>query len=123
MASRFFSPMLSGQVDYQVSSNFDISGAIRVEREEGTSGSTASTERTNVGSFVEARGMVLDRVYLIGGLGFEDNGLFGYATTPRLSASIFLREPSSYGLPRGLLLFNTKNFRRRQLANRRNLPS
>ena len=87
--------MLSGQVDYQVSSNFDISGAIRVEREEGTSGSTASTERTNVGSFVEARGMVLDRVYLIGGLGFEDNGLFGYATTPRLSASIFLREPSS----------------------------
>ena len=86
--------LISGQADYRVSDALDVSAAVRLEHEEGTSGTATTTERTNVGSFVEARAGLGERVYLIGGLGFEHNEIFGYATTPRLSAAIYLRPPS-----------------------------
>ena len=86
---------LSGQVDYRVVDTLDVSGGVRVEHEDGTSGTFASTDRVNVGSFMEARASFDERVYVTGGLGFEHNELFGYATTPRLSAAYYLRPPSS----------------------------
>ena len=85
----------SGQVDYRVADSLDVSGGARVEHEDGTSGGFASTNRLNVGSFVEARARFEERLYVTGGLGFERNELFGYATTPRLSAAYYLSVPSS----------------------------
>lgn len=84
---------ISGQVDYYVNSSLDVSGGVRVEREEGTSGATATTERNNVGSFVEARVSGGNLVFVTGGVGFENNGLFGYATTPRISVALYARPP------------------------------
>ena len=86
---------VSGQADYVVTDSLDVSAGVRVEREEGTSGTTAATERTNVGSFVEASASIANRVYLTGGVGFEQNDLFGYATTPRISAAMYLRPPTA----------------------------
>ena len=86
--------MVSGQADYYVNEAFDVSAGVRLDREEGVAGTFATTERTNVGSFVEARGTVGNRLHLTGGVGFEQNDLFGYATTPRLSVAFYARPPS-----------------------------
>ena len=88
---------ISGQVDYRVSDALDLSGGVRLEREDGTQEGTfdrSTTDRTNVGLFVEARTKVRDRVFLTGGLGFENNEIFGFEATPRLSAAVYLRAPS-----------------------------
>ena len=86
--------MVSGQADYYVNEAFDVSAGVRLNREEGVAGTSATTERTNVGSFVEARWAVGYRLHLTGGVGFEHNDLFGYATTPRLSVAFYARPPS-----------------------------
>ena len=90
--------LLSGQADYRVHDALDVSAGVRIENEDGTfesAFSSPSTERTNVGSFVEARGRLWQRLYLNGGLGFEHNEVFGYATTPRLLLAVYLRTPSA----------------------------
>ena len=87
-----------GQTDYRVDDALDVSAGVRIENEDGTfesAFSSPSTERTNVGSFVEARGNLWQRLYVNGGLGFEDNEIFEYATTPRLSVAAYLRTPSA----------------------------
>ena len=88
---------VSGHVDYRVSESLDLSGGARLEYEDGTQDTTfdrSSVKRTNVGSFVEARTSVRDRVFLTGGVGFDDNEAFGFEATPRLSAAVYLRPPS-----------------------------
>lgn len=85
---------LSGRANYALTDGFDVSGGVRVEREAGTSGTVAETERTNVGSFIEARTRIGRRFYLTGGIGFERNGLFGSATTPRGTLAVYLRNPT-----------------------------
>ena len=88
---------VSGQADYRVSDALDVSGGIRLEREDGTQEGTfdrSDTDRTNVGSFVEARAKIRDRIFLTAGLGFENNEIFGFEATPRLSAAVYLRAPS-----------------------------
>jgi len=85
---------VSGTADYQLTPALDIAAGVHLDREEGTSGTTATTERTNAGSFVEASASLTNRVYLTGGVGFEHNDLFGYATTPRLSVALYLRPPT-----------------------------
>ena len=88
---------VSGQVVYRLTDMLDVSSGARFEREKGTQDGSfggSSTERTNVGSFFEARASLGNRVYLIGGSGFEDNEIFGFAVTPRVSATVYLRQPS-----------------------------
>ena len=87
--------LFSGQADYRVQDALDVSAGVRIENEDGVSGSSSSSERTNVGSFVEARGSLGQRLHVNGGLGFEHNEIFGYATTPRLSVAAYLRTPSA----------------------------
>ena len=86
-----------GQTDYRVSANLDASAGARFEKESGfsDSGTRTTTDRTNVSSFLEVRGSLLDRMYVSGGLGVEHNAVFGVAVTPRVSAAFYVRKPSS----------------------------
>jgi vitamin B12 transporter len=86
-----------GQTDYRVSGNLDTSAGVRLEHETGftDTGMRTTTDRTNVSSFVEARGSLLDRLYVSSGLGVEHNAVFGVAVTPRVSVAAFARKPSS----------------------------
>lgn len=97
-----------GNVDYAVSDIFDVTGGVRIEREEGISGISTSTERTNYGAFGEARASVTDRLHLVGGIGYDHNEIFGDAGTPRFSAAYYLRAParSSTGFGDTKLTFN-----------------
>ena len=87
---------LYGQTDYRVSAHLDTSAGARFEKETGfsDSGTRTTTDRTNVSSFVEVRGSLLDRAYVSGGLGIEHNAVFGVAVTPRISAAFYARKPS-----------------------------
>ena len=89
--------LVSGQADVYVSDALDLSAGLRVEREAGTSGASAMTARTNVGSFVEASATPGNRVFVTAGVGLENNDLFGFAVTPRLSAALYLRLPAAVG--------------------------
>ena len=97
-----------GDVDYSVSNILDVSGGARIEHEEGISGTTTSTERTNVGAFAEARASVTERLHLVGGIGYDHHEIFGNAATPRFSAAYYLRSPSQShaGLGDTKLTFN-----------------
>ena len=88
---------LFGQTSVRVLDDLDVAGGVRVEHEEGVtlSGVRSATDRTNVGSFLEARAALLHRLHVTAGLGFEHNAIFGAAVTPRLSIAAYLRQPSS----------------------------
>jgi iron complex outermembrane receptor protein/vitamin B12 transporter len=87
---------LYGQTDYRLLDALDVSAGVRFEDEEGIShaDSRSSTERTNTGGFVEGRGSLGQRLYVTAGLGFDDNEVFGFALTPRVSLASYLRNPS-----------------------------
>ena len=87
--------LLYGDTVFRVRPGFDLAGGVRVENERGTSGTTSNTTRTNTGAFVEARGAVRGYLYVNGGLGFDDNEIFGFAWTPRVSVAAYLRQPSA----------------------------
>ena len=84
---------LSGRASYYITNNVELSSGVRVERETGISSASAETVRTNVGSFIEARGSIANRLYLTGGIGVDDNGLFGRAVTPRVAAAFYAWKP------------------------------
>jgi vitamin B12 transporter len=85
-----------GQTSFHVSRALDLSGGVRVENEHGftLSGSRSASDRTNEGAFVEAR-VSVNRAYVNGGVGIDRNAIFGTAVTPRISAAVYLRSPSS----------------------------
>jgi iron complex outermembrane receptor protein/vitamin B12 transporter len=96
-----------GQTSFHVSRVLDLSGGVRVENERGFTLSTSrsASDRTNEGAFVEARGS-LNRAYVNGGVGIDRNAIFGTAVTPRLSAAVYLRNPSSSPAGDTKLTFN-----------------
>jgi iron complex outermembrane receptor protein/vitamin B12 transporter len=87
--------MAAAQTTYQVVPALALSAGLRVEHEDGFSdpGTRSFTDRHNYGSFLEGR-LALRRVFVTAGLGHEHNAVFGSAWTPRLSAALYLREPS-----------------------------
>ena len=88
---------VSGQADYQLTDMLDVSGGVRFEHEKGRTDGTfggSSAERTNYGGFAEARASLWNRAYVTAGSGFDENEIFGFAATPRVSAAVYLREPS-----------------------------
>lgn len=86
----------SAQTSYQLLPALALTAGGRLEHENGfaDSGERTSAQRDNYGGFLEARATVR-RVYGNAGIGYEHNGVFGSAWTPRLSAALYLREPSS----------------------------
>jgi vitamin B12 transporter len=99
--------LLSGDTVFRMTQAFDLAGGVRVEDEEGRSGTSSKTSRANSGAFVEARGAVRGYLYVNGGLGFDNNEVFGSAWSPRVSVAAYLRRPSATaGLGDTKLTFN-----------------
>jgi len=88
-----------GQSDFRIASAISVSGGFRYENEFAYSQSGSSprslTNRDNFGYFTEGRARLAQRLYVTGGLGFEHNEIFGFAVSPRVSAALYLRMPSS----------------------------
>lgn len=91
---------LSGQTTFQAHPNLAVSGGGRIEREQGFDDpdDDAVVSRNNGGVFGEARGTVLNRAYLSGGIGIEHNEVFGNEVVPRFSAAVYLRQPMAGSL-------------------------
>lgn len=77
------------QSDYRVTGDWTATAGFRYEHENG-SGFT----RDNYSYFTEGHGSIGHRLYLTGGVGLEDNAVFGFAASPRASAAYYLRRPS-----------------------------
>jgi iron complex outermembrane receptor protein/vitamin B12 transporter len=77
------------QSDYRVAGDWTATGGFRYEHENG-SGFT----RNNYSYFLEGHGSIGRRLYLTGGVGLENNAVFGFAASPRVSAAYYLRKPS-----------------------------
>ena len=86
--------LLYGDAVFRATQSFDIAAGVRIEDEDGTSGTSSKTSRTNSGAFVEARGALRGYLYVNGGLGFDENDVFGHAWSPRVSVAAYLRQPS-----------------------------
>jgi iron complex outermembrane receptor protein/vitamin B12 transporter len=87
--------LLYGETIVRVAPALEVAGGVRLENEHGTSGATSNSSRTNGGAFVEARAQARGHLYVNGGLGFDDNEIFGRAWTPRLSVAAYVRQPSA----------------------------
>ncbi len=58
-------------------------------------GSLTPTTRNNVGGFLEVHGSLGHRAFATAGIGLEDNAVYGFAATPRVSAAYYVRRPAS----------------------------
>lgn len=87
------------QTDYQVRPWLTALGGFKYEDERGYTLSQGSTpnsiERGNYSYTVQLGGALGDRFYYTIGSGIEDNGLFGFAATPRTSLAYYLVRPSA----------------------------
>jgi iron complex outermembrane receptor protein/vitamin B12 transporter len=88
------------QSDYQVLSGLKLTAGFRYENENGftnSSGTVASSDRNNYSTFLQATGNLSHRLFATAGVGFENNAVFGFAATPRVSLAYYLRRPSVDG--------------------------
>jgi iron complex outermembrane receptor protein/vitamin B12 transporter len=89
-----------GQATGHLANWLDLSAGARVDHESGSTiyagGTPSATSRTNPGAFVEAR-VALGRAFVTGGVGYDHNAIFKSAVTPRISAAVYLRDPSAAG--------------------------
>jgi iron complex outermembrane receptor protein/vitamin B12 transporter len=86
------------QSDLSIRPDLAASFGFRYENESGFTefaGSKSPTDRNNFSYFLEAHGSLQRRVYAAAGVGFEDNAVFGFAASPRVSLAYYLRQPSS----------------------------
>lgn len=87
------------QSDYQLNPHLVALGAFKYEDERGYTLSSGylptSIERGNYSYTLQFAGALSDRLYYTVGSGLEDNGLFGFAATPRASLAYYLVRPSS----------------------------
>ncbi len=86
------------QTDYHVTPHFLALGAFKYENESGSSGEAGSSpeviQRGNYSYTIQLAGDVHNRLFYNLGTGLEDNGLFGFAGTPRASLAYYLLRPS-----------------------------
>jgi len=89
------------QTDYRVNAHIVALGAFKYEDERGstlTSGGTPTAiERGNYSYTIQLAGDIWNRLYYTVGSGLEDNGLFGFAATPRASLAYYLFRPKNAG--------------------------
>jgi len=60
-----------------------------------SAGTLSPTTRNNFGSFLEAHASLGHRAFATAGLGLQDNAVYGFAATPRVSVAYYARRPSS----------------------------
>ena len=98
------------QSDYTVLSNLDFTAGFRYENENGftnSSGLISPADRNNYSPFLQANWNLAHRLYATAGGGFENNAVFGFAATPRVSLAYYLLRPSANDLFSGTkLTFN-----------------
>jgi vitamin B12 transporter len=88
----------SGHLTGRLTDWLDVTGGLRLEREEGITTSSFSptpsrADRTNTGVFAEAR-VALRRLFVTGGVGYDNHDVFESELTPRVSVAAYLRDPS-----------------------------
>jgi len=81
---------LFAQSDYRFFGDWTGVVGFRYEHEDGE-----GLTRNNYSSFLEGHGNVGHRLFLTGGVGLENNAVFGFAASPRVSAAYYLRSPSA----------------------------
>jgi vitamin B12 transporter len=89
------------QTDYRINSHIVALGAFKYEDERGSTLSSGETptaiERGNYSYTIQLAGDLWNRLYYTVGSGLEDNGLFGFAATPRASLAYYLFRPTNTG--------------------------
>jgi len=94
------------QLDYDFRPNLAAIFGFRYENENGftnSQGSITPANRNSFSSFVEGHGSLSHRFYATTGVGLDDNAVFGFAATPRVSLAYYLRQPTA-----GTLVGDTK---------------
>jgi vitamin B12 transporter len=85
------------QTDYRLNPHTVALAAFKYEDERGSTLSSGSKptsiERGNYSYTLQIAGDIRNRLYYAAGSGLEDNGLFGFAATPRVSLAYYLRRP------------------------------
>jgi vitamin B12 transporter len=100
--SQFLTPasrdFVSAQTDYHIGAHFLALGGFKYENESGSSGYAGASpemiQRGNYSYTIQFSGDVRNRLFYNVGTGLEDNGLFGFAGTPRASMAYYLARPS-----------------------------
>lgn len=96
------------QTDYRINSHIVALGAFKFEAERGSTltsgGSPTAISRGNYSYTIQLAGDLWNRLYYTIGSGLEDNGLFGFAATPRASLAYYLFRPTNAGLLSGTKL-------------------
>ncbi len=86
-------------------------GAFKYENETGSAAYAGSAvtpiERGNYDYSLQFSGDLRNRLFYTAGTGLENNGLFGFATTPRASLAYYLFRPSTDGIFTGTKLYGT----------------
>jgi vitamin B12 transporter len=86
------------QSDYQLLSDLTVTGGFRYENENGftdSNGSRSPADRNNYSTFLQANGNFGHRLFASAGVGFENNAVYGFAATPRVSVAYYLRRPAN----------------------------
>lgn len=96
------------QTDYRLNSHMLALGAFKYENESGLNGylggAPTTIQRGNYSYTAQLSGDVKNRLFWNAGTGLEDNGLFGFAATPRASLAYYLVRPSGSGFFTGTKL-------------------
>ena len=102
------------QTDYQVTPHLLVLGGFKYENESGTSVSAGSgyttanaIQRGNYSYTIQLAGDLRNRLFYTLGSGLEDNGLYGFAGTPRASLVYYLVRPGGSGFFSGTKLHGT----------------
>lgn len=105
---------IQGQTDYSFGQRLGVIGGFNYIHEDGFVQPSASPRsasvRDNYDYFFEAHGSAWQRAFATAGVGFEDNAVFGFAVTPRVSLAYYARRPSSasiMGLTKFVFNFGT----------------
>jgi iron complex outermembrane receptor protein/vitamin B12 transporter len=113
--SQFLTPasrdFVYAQTDYRVGNHFLVLGGFKYENEAGSSGNAGSSpeaiQRGNYSYTIQLSGDMRNRLFYSLGTGLEDNGLFGFAGTPRASLAYYLVRPSGSRLFSGTKLYGS----------------
>ncbi|MGE0406830.1 MAG: hypothetical protein AB7O65_11065, partial [Candidatus Korobacteraceae bacterium] len=92
---------LYGQSDYQFLNNLAATFAFRYEHENGQ-----AITRDNYTYTLQAHGDLGKLFYFTVGTGLENNAVFGFAASPRVSLAYYLRQPSSNWMGETKVKFN-----------------
>ena len=95
------------QTDYRLNPHLNALGGFKFESETGQSGASPSLERGNYSYTAQLAGDVKNRLFVNAGAGLENNGQFGFAATPRVSAAYYLVRPGATGAFTGTKLHGT----------------